>query len=107
MADCSRMLGQRYMEELVPVYIQRAIHTCVDITNPGSHRSKTDADVKDGNAPYLIRSLIYNMLDILYWCKDLPIKSMRNVTIRRVEMTKTKYEKEHPKKFNYEENLHT
>ena len=35
LADCSRMVGQRYMEELIPIYIQRAIHTCVEVTNPG------------------------------------------------------------------------
>ena len=63
---CSIMLCQPYMETIIPVYIQRSIHTCVAITNPGSHRTKTDSDVKDGRAPYLIRSLIYNMLDILY-----------------------------------------
>lgn len=95
---CSIMLGQPFMEKIIPIYIQRAIHTCVAITNPGSHRTKTDADVKDGKSPYLIRSLIYNMLDILYWCKDLPMKSMRNVTIRRVELEKSKYGKEHPRK---------
>jgi len=94
LADCSRMVGQRYMEELIPIYIQRAIHTCVEVTNPGSHRSKTDKDVAKGNAPYLIRSLIYNMLDILFWCKNLPPNENRELVLRAINGAKLKFEKE-------------
>lgn len=90
---CSRMLCQPYMETIIPVYIQRAIHTCVAVTNPGSHRTKTDLDVKDGRAPYLIRSLIYNMLDILYWCKNLPPKEFKDISLKAVEQAKEQYEK--------------
>lgn len=89
---CSMMLGQPFMEKIIPVYIQRAIHTCVAVTNPGSHRTKTDADVKDGKAPYLIRSLIYNMLDILYWCRCLPSKEFRQIALSAVEQAKVKYD---------------
>ena len=74
---CSIMLCQPYMETIIPVYIQRSIHTCVAITNPGSHRTKTDSDVKDGRAPYLIRSLIYNMLDILTGVKTCLLKNLK------------------------------
>lgn len=95
--ECSIMLGKPYMEELIPIYVQRAIHTCVDITNPGSHRTTTDKDVMEGKAPYVIRSLVYNMLDVLYWCKDLPPVGQKAITARRVELAKMKYEKEHPK----------
>ena len=92
--ECSKMLGQQFMEKIIPVYVQRAIHTCVAITNPGSHRTKTDADVKDNKAPYLIRSLIYNMLDILYWCRLLPPKDFRNTTIQAVKQAKEQFELE-------------
>lgn len=91
---CSRMLCQPYMETIIPVYIQRAIYTCVAVTNPGSHRTKTDSDVKDGKAPYLIRSLIYNMLDILYWCKNLPPKEFKEISLKAIEQAKDQYEKE-------------
>lgn len=70
-AVCSKILCQRYMEEIIPVYVQRSIHSLVDITNPGSHRSTTDSDVAKGNAPYLIRTLIFEMLNILYWGRNL------------------------------------
>ena len=91
---CSVMLCYPYMEKIIPVYVQRAIHTCVAITNPGSHRTKTDADVKDNKAPYLIRSLIYNMLDILYWCRLLPPKDYRNNTMLAVKQAKEEFELE-------------
>ena len=91
---CSMMLGQPYMEKIIPVYIQRAIHTCVAVTNPGSHRTQTDADVKDNKAPYLIRSLIYNMLDILYWSRLLPPKDFRNTTMLAVKQAKELFELE-------------
>lgn len=94
---CSRMLCQPYMETIIPIYIQRSIHTCVAVTNPGSHRTKTDSDVKDNKAPYLIRSLIYNMLDVLYWCRCLPPEDLKDMTIMAVKQAYKKYEREHPK----------
>lgn len=92
LAECSKMLCQPFMEKIIPVYIQRALHTCVAITNPGSHRTETDADVKNGIAPYLIRSLIYNMLDVLYWCRCLPPKDFREKALLAVEQAKDKYD---------------
>jgi hypothetical protein len=85
------------METIIPIYIQRSIHTCVAVTNPGSHRTKTDSDVKDNKAPYLIRSLIYNMLDVLYWCRCLPPEDLKDMTIMAVKQAYKKYEREHPK----------
>ena len=52
------------------------------------------ADVKDNKAPYLIRSLIYNMLDILYWCRVLPSNDSRNKTILAVKQAKELFELE-------------
>ena len=104
LAECSRILGQRYMEEIIPVYIQRAIHSCVEITNPGSHRSETDSDVRDNKAPYLIRSLIYNMLDILYWSKNLPAIDMRDMVLKAVNGAKRKFEIEQQERENKRKN---
>lgn len=93
LAECSRMIGKGYMEVIIPVYIQRAIHTCVAVTNPGSHRTKIDKDVANGNAPYLLRSLIYNMLDILYWCRLLPPKEERSFVLRAISEAKRQFKK--------------
>lgn len=91
LAECSIMVGQSFMEVIIPIYIQRAIHTCVAVTNPGSHRTKTDKDVAKGNAPYLIRSLIYNMLDILYWCRLLPSKEERDKALKAIRGAQIQY----------------
>lgn len=92
-AACSKMMGQRYMESIVPVYVQRALHFCVDVTNPGSHRTKTDSDVAEGKAPYLIRSLIYEMLNILYWCKNLPSKENRELVLAAIAQVENEFMK--------------
>lgn len=92
-AACSKMMGQRYMESIVPVYVQRALHFCVDVTNPGSHRTKTDSDVAEGKAPYLIRSLIYEMLNILYWCKNLPTKENRELVLAAIAQAEDEFMK--------------
>jgi len=73
LADCSRFLGSKEMGKVVPIYIQRSFHSCVEIANDGSHRLRIDKDTKDGVAPYLIQSTVFEMLNILNWLKSLPI----------------------------------
>ena len=99
---CSVALCQGYMEEIIPIYIQRSIHSLVAVTNPGSHRSEIDKDVANGNAPYLIRSLIFEMLNILYWCRNLNDINPDNVK-KCIEIVKYKFEqkKELRNKGNY------
>lgn len=87
LGECSRVLGATNMKEIIPVYIQRSMHSCVEVTNPGSHRSECDSAVKEGKAPYLIRSLVYDMMNILYWSKDLPDASEREKTIQFVRQS--------------------
>ena len=96
---CSKDVGQPYMEQIIPVYIQRSIHSLVNITNPGSHRSKTDADVASGNAPYLIRSLIYEMLNVLCWCKNI---SNINPELARMAVQEAKLQSEQKRNQYYE-----
>lgn len=94
LADCSRDLGQGYMRGFIPIFIQRSIHTCVEVTNPGSHRTDTDRFVKSGEAPYLLRSLIYDMLNVLHWCKDLPPSENKDNTLQQVLQAKVNYEQQ-------------
>lgn len=72
LGKCSKALGDLKMKEFVPIHIQRSIHSCVEITNNGSHRLEIDDYVKSGNAQYLLRSTTYELLNILIWCKTLP-----------------------------------
>ena len=71
LGQCSKDICQPYKEKVIPIYIQRSIHSLVAITNPGSHRTETDDDVRDSKAPYLLRSLIFEMLNVLYWCRNI------------------------------------
>jgi len=91
LGQCSLALCQSYMEEIIPIYIQRSIHSLVAITNPGSHRTVTDSDVASGKAPYLIRSLIYEMLNVLNWCKNASLVD-RNLVFAAIEVAKNQYE---------------
>ena len=91
LAQCSIALGHSYMEEIVPVYIQRSIHSIVAITNPGSHRTTTDSDVASGKAPYLIRSLVFEMLTVLNWCRHID-STDRNEVLAAIESAKNQYE---------------
>lgn len=65
--ECSKFLDKTELSDYIPVYIQRAIHTLVRVTNEGSHRLKTKEYIENGNAPYLTRSLIYELLNVLNW----------------------------------------
>lgn len=91
LAQCSIALGKSYMEGIVPVYIQRCIHSLVAITNPGSHRTNTDSDVASGKALYLIRSLVFEMLTVLNWCRHID-SADRNEVLAAIESAKNLYE---------------
>ena len=93
LAACSYDLGQRYMEEIIPVHVQRCIHSLVDVTNPGSHRTKIDSDVASGKTPYLIRTLIYEMLNVLCWGKVLNIIDDPETVRKAIDIAKFNYEK--------------
>lgn len=99
LAACSKALCEVYMEEIIPVYIQRSIHTLVAVTNPGSHRSSTDSDVAKAEAPYLIRSLIYDMLNVLCWCRRIT-HIEPDLVKQAIEVAKMKFELEKEKRKN-------
>lgn len=80
--DCSRFLGNVDLQKYVPQYIQRQIHSCCTISNEGSHRLVSDEDVRNGTAPFLVRSTVFELLNILVWFNQLPKddESRRNIT---------------------------
>jgi len=64
MNDRSRHLSN---QAFVPKYIGKNIDAVVKITQTGSHRTQTDADISSGSAPYLISSTINELLNIILW----------------------------------------
>lgn len=88
LADCSRWLGDERgdAKNIVPIHVQRCFHSCVVIANNGDHNipqeSQREHKERIGNplyvqkqigekAPYLNKALIYDLLNILYWCASL------------------------------------
>ncbi len=67
----SMALGNRNLSDYVPCYIQRSLHSCTEVTQDGSHLLGSDGDIATAKAPYLTRSTIYEMLNILVWYKYL------------------------------------
>ena len=64
----------RYIErkEDIPEYIKRSFHSLVRIVQEGSHgRTIIDNDVRYGNAPYLLQSCLFELLNIIYWTKNV------------------------------------
>lgn len=69
---CSKFLGQSALKEIIGPHVQRAIHSIVEITNTGSHNTLLSKSIQEGRAPYVLRSTIFELLVVVYWCKNLP-----------------------------------
>lgn len=72
LSECSTFLGNKSLQSLVPLHIQRSFHSTSSICNEGSHRLVVDQLVKEGKAPYLVQSTVLEFLNILFWLKDMP-----------------------------------
>ena len=64
----SKLLG---CSNVVPVYVKRSSFACTSTNQEGSHYSDINKAILAGSAPYVTRSLIYELLNILYWCASL------------------------------------
>lgn len=58
-------------KEGIPEYIKRSFHTCCRVSQEGSHILETDKLIKEGKAPFLTRTLIFDLLNILNWLYDI------------------------------------
>ena len=69
----SKFLCQYQMEGIIPYHIQQIIRSVTRICNEGSHLLQIDSEVDNGRAPYLVRSTVYDFLNLVYWVnEDLP-----------------------------------
>lgn len=87
--ECSIELGKK--GKVVPYHVQRLFHSCVDIANNGNHQIPEETElsyrkrisnplyvhkqITDNMAPYLNKALVYEILNILYWCTTLDEKA--------------------------------
>ena len=52
----------------VPEFVKRSIHTCTSTLNSASHYTEIHSMIEREEVPYLNKSLICELLNILYWC---------------------------------------
>ena len=106
LAECSTFMGKSELTGTIPLHIQRAIHSTTVICNEGSHRLTIDKLTKDGKAPYLVKSTIFEFLNILYWLKDAPqtpeeISDMKQLIYGKVNYENKPHVVEQDDKGNY------
>lgn len=63
----------------IPIHVQRSFHTIIAVCQDGSHSGKEaeegkipaqiDKLVREGDVPYLLISMVYDLLNILIWLK--------------------------------------
>ncbi|MBQ7419902.1 MAG: hypothetical protein IJV17_04070 [Prevotella sp.] len=93
-AKCSSSLGE--IPQLVPIHVARSMHFCVEVCNNGSHADEIAANIVSGDAPYLNKSLILNLLNILHWCPSLQmyeVEELKKKVLQYQQETKDKREK--------------
>lgn len=63
--------GYQHSEEThLPLLIASSLRSILSITQAGSHRSNIDLHVKTIKTPYLFRSVLFQLLDVLTWFKQ-------------------------------------
>lgn len=80
--DKCRFIGDTRNSEIIAPYIQRYFHSLNEVLNVGSHardellsgndeknpkKKPVSVDVKEGKAPYLLRTCMYELFNIVLW----------------------------------------
>ena len=55
----------------IPEYVKRSFHRCCSVSNEGSHLSEIDDLIGKNKVPYVNVTLIYDLLNVIYWCATL------------------------------------
>ncbi len=91
LSECSVFLGKKDMQKYVPLHIQRSLHSAVDISNNASHRVEIFNAIRSGKAPFLVRSTVFDLLNVLVWCGSLPVAKEERDKIRAEVCLPTDY----------------
>lgn len=94
LSECVRELQSWPAKKYVPLDVQQCMSLVEELSQNGSHRLQVDKSVRDGESPYLLRCLIYSMLNILTWSKTLPTDEYSQHELWK-EM-KPEWDKQHP-----------
>lgn len=66
----SKFLCDSNMQKYIPPYVQESIRHILRCTQEGSHHGAADADMRNGIAPFLFRSLFFSLATVLVWWKQ-------------------------------------
>lgn len=66
----SKFLCDNNMQKYIPPYVQESIRHILRCTQEGSHHGAADADMRNGIAPFLFRSLFFTLSSVLVWWKQ-------------------------------------
>lgn len=66
----SKFLCDNNMQKFIPPYVQESIRHILRCTQEGSHHGAADADMRNGIAPFLFRSLFFSLATVLVWWKQ-------------------------------------
>lgn len=79
----SRFLCNNKMQAFIPPYVQESIRYILRCTQEGSHYGVADADMRNGVAPFLFRSLFFSLSTVLIWWKQLIDSDFDKDALRR------------------------
>lgn len=63
----------------IPAHVKRSFHTISDLAPEGSHdnaNTSIQKCIRKGEAPYLTTSLVYELINIIVWCKQFENKTI-------------------------------
>ncbi len=66
----SKFLCDNNIQKYIPPYVQESIRHILRCTQEGSHHGSADADMRNGIAPFLFRSLFFSLATVLVWWKQ-------------------------------------
>ena len=78
------------LQPVIPIYIQESFGVLSNLSSNGSHRGDSeekkkklivDPDITNGNAPYLLRSCLFFLLNIVVWLKHFAEKNRDRDTV--------------------------
>lgn len=84
---CSKKIGDNNISYYIPKPIQRCFHLCTECVQEGHHEELTlPKSIVNGELPYLNRTVVYSLLNILSWCNKLP-KEENEIEKLRAELS--------------------
>lgn len=88
--DPSKESKYHHLEEThLPKPIANFLKSILDVTQPGSHRTAIDEHIRMVNTHYLMKSVLYQLMDVLIWFKIYIDGKPKTQNWTRIDVQKT------------------